>query len=102
MNLGTLTQFEQSENYVPKYLESSLWGATELRDIDPEEQSDVRAIAWNKISQQDATELRDIAPEEHGETHSLRSTDHCFLEENKRIMQTIAIALLLDLWKFKI
>lgn len=24
MNLGTLTQFEQSENYVPKYLESSL------------------------------------------------------------------------------
>ncbi|EFW00005.1 hypothetical protein HMPREF9421_0542 [Streptococcus australis ATCC 700641] len=44
MNLGTLTQFEQSENYVPKYLESSLEGATELRDIDPEELCDVRAI----------------------------------------------------------
>ena len=29
MNLGTLTQFEQSENYVPKYNESSLKGADE-------------------------------------------------------------------------
>ena len=46
MNLGTLTQFEQSENYVPinERSESSLKGATELRDIDPEELCDVRAI----------------------------------------------------------
>ena len=46
MNLGTLTQFEHSENYVPinERSESSLEGATELRDIDPEELCDVRAI----------------------------------------------------------
>ena len=29
MNLGTLTQFERSENYVPKIKESSLKGADE-------------------------------------------------------------------------
>jgi len=29
MNLGTLTQFEQRENYVPKCSESSLQGADE-------------------------------------------------------------------------
>ncbi|SQG03208.1 Uncharacterised protein [Streptococcus gordonii] len=29
MNLGTLTQFEQRENYVPKLNESSLQGADE-------------------------------------------------------------------------
>lgn len=46
MNLGTLTQFEQSENYVPinERSETSLQIADELRDIDPDERSDVRAI----------------------------------------------------------
>ena len=29
MNLGTLMQFERSENYVPKFNESSLQGADE-------------------------------------------------------------------------
>ena len=29
MNLGALTQFERSENYVPKFKESSLKGADE-------------------------------------------------------------------------
>ena len=45
MNLGTLTQFEQSENYVPinERSESSLQGVDEFRDIDSEERSDVRA-----------------------------------------------------------
>ena len=47
MNLGTLTQFEQSENYVPisERSESSLQIADELRDIDSEELCDVRAIS---------------------------------------------------------
>ena len=46
MNLGTLTQFEQSENYVPinERSESSLQGVDEFRDIDSEELCDVRAI----------------------------------------------------------
>ena len=34
MNLGTLTQFERSENYVPILNESSLKGADELGYID--------------------------------------------------------------------
>ncbi|MFS9102738.1 hypothetical protein [Streptococcus australis] len=47
MNLGTLTQFEQSENYVPisERSESSLQIADEFRDIDSEELCDVRAIS---------------------------------------------------------
>ena len=53
--------------------------------------------ALNESRLKVADEFRDIDPEEHGETHSLRSMDHCFLEENKRIVQTIAIASLLDL-----
>ena len=46
MNLGTLTQFEQSENYVPinERSESCLQIADEFRDIDPEELCDVRVI----------------------------------------------------------
>ena len=46
MNLGALTQFEQSENYVPinERSESSLQGVDEFRDIDSEELCDVRAI----------------------------------------------------------
>ena len=44
MNLGTLTQFERSESYVPQYRESRLKVADEFRDIDPEARSDVRAI----------------------------------------------------------
>ena len=46
MNLGALTQFEQSENYVPinEHSESSLQIADEFRDIDYEELCDVRAI----------------------------------------------------------
>ncbi|RSJ58544.1 hypothetical protein D8811_03375 [Streptococcus gordonii] len=34
MNLGTLMQFERSENYVPKCSESSSKNADELRYID--------------------------------------------------------------------
>ena len=50
MNLGTLTQFEQSENYVPinERSESSLQGADEFRDIDSEELCDVRAITHQR------------------------------------------------------
>ena len=46
MNLGTLTQFEQSENYVPinERSESCLQIADEFRDIDSEELCEVRAI----------------------------------------------------------
>ena len=46
MRLEALTQFEQSENYVPisERSESSLQIADEFRDIDPEELCDVRAI----------------------------------------------------------
>ena len=36
--------------------ESSLKGADEFRDIDPEERSDVRTIAQNEISLQGADE----------------------------------------------
>ncbi len=50
MNLGTLTQFEQSENYVPinERSESSLQGVDEFRDIDSEELCDVRAITHQR------------------------------------------------------
>ena len=50
MNLGALTQFEQSENYVPinERSESRLKVADEFRDIDPEERSDVRAITHQR------------------------------------------------------
>ena len=46
MSLEALTQFEQSENYVPinERSESSLQIADEFRDNDPEAQSDVRRI----------------------------------------------------------
>ena len=59
MNLGTLTQFEQSENYVPKYTESQVQVTqTNPRDIDPEERSDVRTIALMNQSYNSLVSLR--------------------------------------------
>ena len=51
--------------------ESRLKVADEFRDIDPEEQSDVRAIALNESRLKVADEFRDIDPEEQSDVRAI-------------------------------